>query len=341
MGKGWRGGKFGGDLTSARGSACVIGTCDTARERESSKELVNILNQALDALYPTVAETADRGKGNDTPSIQDELAAEISAVRSGSHTMTQRVVSVHTGMTGFVLAKLVCPDACPVRLVTWIFDRISADRLPLAKHLVRIIPLQRTFFPDSVELDSNLTAMVSAEFGVSDALIQTEVAIVGQQKRPATELDDVTLQSSLELDASLRENVEESGSTTDLLKQQHRYNIFFNRRNHNVLTRHVVIDAIVKSTGSNARYNYKTFTDGIVVDLFKNLGGMSYVRNIEQFHDMNIRKFQASLGIDFSQTGKNSKRNFGANPSVESIADPDIENNNYGDTDELVAPENT
>ena len=68
---------------------------------------------------------------------------------------------------------------------------------------------------------------------------------------------------------------------------------------------------------------------------------MSYVRNIERFHDMNIRKFQASLGIDFSQTGKNSKRNFGANHSAESIADPDTENNNSDDTDVLIAPDNT
>ena len=53
MGKNWRGPKNGGhggggggaDLTSCRGLACVIGTSDTAREREASKELVNILNQ--------------------------------------------------------------------------------------------------------------------------------------------------------------------------------------------------------------------------------------------------------------------------------------------------------
>lgn len=35
----------------------------------------------------------------------------------------------------------------------------------------------------------------------------------------------------------------------------------------------------------------------MVVDLFKNLGGLSYIRNISDFHDMNIRKYQMSLGI--------------------------------------------
>jgi hypothetical protein len=159
-------------------------------------------------------------------------------------------------MTGFVLAKLVCPEVCPVRLVTWIFDRIKADRLPLAKHLVRIIPLQRTFFPDSVELDSNLSAMVDAEFGVCDALL--DAGSSGTLKRSASELEDSTQHNFAEPEPSQKFSSFEG--TLELSKEQRRYNIFFNRRNHNVLTRHVVIDAIVKSTGTNARYNYKTFT---------------------------------------------------------------------------------
>jgi hypothetical protein len=49
MGKGWQkktgGGK--GDLSSLRGGSCVIATCDVAREREATKELINLLTQVV------------------------------------------------------------------------------------------------------------------------------------------------------------------------------------------------------------------------------------------------------------------------------------------------------
>jgi hypothetical protein len=48
MGKGWQkktGGGGKGDLSSLRGGSCVIATCDVAREREATKELLNLLTQ--------------------------------------------------------------------------------------------------------------------------------------------------------------------------------------------------------------------------------------------------------------------------------------------------------
>ena len=35
-------------LGDCRGFGCVMGTCDAARERETSKELVNLLTQAIE-----------------------------------------------------------------------------------------------------------------------------------------------------------------------------------------------------------------------------------------------------------------------------------------------------
>lgn len=36
-------------LGDCRGYGCVMGTCDAARERETSKELVNLLTQAIES----------------------------------------------------------------------------------------------------------------------------------------------------------------------------------------------------------------------------------------------------------------------------------------------------
>jgi hypothetical protein len=59
MGKGWKksgggggGGGAKGDLSSLRGSGCIIATCDVAREREATKELTNLLTQV--SFFPSL-----------------------------------------------------------------------------------------------------------------------------------------------------------------------------------------------------------------------------------------------------------------------------------------------
>lgn len=101
MGKNWKGhrgtgnkggGGGGADLASVRGFACVAGTCDSAREREANRELCNLLNDALDDLYPAADEsTADDPEA----SCMDALQAELAAVRSQSVGGTQRIRTIN------------------------------------------------------------------------------------------------------------------------------------------------------------------------------------------------------------------------------------------------------
>jgi hypothetical protein len=105
------------DLSSARGFPCVAGSCDTVREREAARELVTLVQDCLDALYPDVLTEEeerkgdigedDRGHENEprSMSIQDELVREISSVKTRSHRSTQRVVSLHT-VRGAILSLL-------------------------------------------------------------------------------------------------------------------------------------------------------------------------------------------------------------------------------------------
>jgi hypothetical protein len=62
MGKGWKkngggggGGGGKGDLSSLRGSGCIIATCDVAREREATKELTNLLTQVGELPIPLLS----------------------------------------------------------------------------------------------------------------------------------------------------------------------------------------------------------------------------------------------------------------------------------------------
>jgi hypothetical protein len=96
------------DLSSARGFPCVAGSCDTVREREAARELVTLVQDCLDALYPDLGLTEEEGAGENKEggcetesqprmvSIQDELVREISSVKTQSHRSAQRVVSLHT-----------------------------------------------------------------------------------------------------------------------------------------------------------------------------------------------------------------------------------------------------
>jgi hypothetical protein len=150
MGKKWQGGKTGGmiksqgnDFASCRGHPVVIGTCDAARERETSKELVNMLTHAIEALYPSVEQKDDDDEVEEKfESIQDMLNAELKEVRQKKHEYTQSVMSIQTGIKGIVLIKINRKDVCPVELVKSVFDQVKKDRLPCSRYVVRVLPMK-------------------------------------------------------------------------------------------------------------------------------------------------------------------------------------------------------
>ena len=220
MAKQWRGGFRGGhqsgsqnDSSSCKGYGVIIGTCDAARERETSKELVNLLNQAIEDMPFEGATNAPHQKdaGTDEPnggaassssssssssnssssssssssnsssssssssssggsgscageSIKDMLANEIAQVKQQSHAATQNFISINTRVKGLVMIKIMRKDLCPVRLVESIFQRVKVDKVPCSRHVVRMIPLQRVFYPNEQELLDNVSSLLKSTF---------------------------------------------------------------------------------------------------------------------------------------------------------------------------------
>jgi hypothetical protein len=189
MGKHWKGPRKGGhgggagghDFSSCRGHGVVIGTCDAARERETSKELVNLLNQAIEEVYPNDAngpsredddnedeEDADKevedakssGEGKGTVSIENLLKAELATVKQRKHGASQNAVSINTDVKGITLIKLTRRRFCPIKLVNAIFERIRRENAPCSRHVIRMIPLKYVFFPNDEELKENLNAAI-------------------------------------------------------------------------------------------------------------------------------------------------------------------------------------
>ena len=161
-----------------------MGTCDAARERETSKELVNLLNQAIESLSPTVAEHSEPASSySGGGSVKDMLAREIAQVQGQKHSATQNVMSVDTRVKGLVLIKIMRRDLCPVELVKSIFDRVRTEKEPCSRHVVRIIPLQKIFYPNNNDLSDNIANIVLNAFpGAVLPHFEKEILVVKEEK---------------------------------------------------------------------------------------------------------------------------------------------------------------
>ncbi len=76
------------DLNSIRGLGCIIATCDAAREKEANKELVNLVTQAIERLYPDIENTPATGGGAEESSSSTgtkSMAELLQEVRSMTH----------------------------------------------------------------------------------------------------------------------------------------------------------------------------------------------------------------------------------------------------------------
>lgn len=103
MGKNWRGssggggggGKGGGNL-KGKGHGSILGTCDAGRERECSKELVNIFSQVMEWIDEGKSDNEEGtvGQSSSSGKSYDSLADEIKALKNAATRPVQPIVSV-------------------------------------------------------------------------------------------------------------------------------------------------------------------------------------------------------------------------------------------------------
>ena len=160
-GGGGRGGGGGGgganDLQSCRGKSIVVGTCDAARERETTKEVVNLLLQAIETYKSNNNITTEAEEpASISSSIEDMLKAELAEVKAQKHSTTQDVMSVNPNIKGVVVIKINNTAYCPIELVKLIFERVRKERSPCSRHVVRLFPLKYVCYPNEDELDDSI-----------------------------------------------------------------------------------------------------------------------------------------------------------------------------------------
>jgi len=152
------------DLASCRGHGVILGTCDSARERETTVEVSRLLNQAVEDLEAAGVIAASRPQdGGGEMSVADLIAAEVKAAKA-----TQHISSVHTNTKGLVMLKISTAlgdqGVTPLLLIETIFKRVERTKESLSKYVCRLIPLTRVFFPNEDELQNNIRASVVATF---------------------------------------------------------------------------------------------------------------------------------------------------------------------------------
>jgi hypothetical protein len=210
MGKDWHkkgGGGSKGNLSAARGFGCVLATCDVNRAKEGAKELLNLLTQAIEVVYPNIFDTdasASTGTGKQL-SMEDALALEI------KNSMNTKVVeSIQTGVKGLILVKICKYKINPVVLIRHIFNNVRSTKAPCCRHLCRVVPLESVFFANEVEMQSNVLDLVRSRFGECDVKPPIVIAPAEANDAESAEVASVDGKRSLAESASSIEEGDEN-----------------------------------------------------------------------------------------------------------------------------------
>lgn len=249
MGKNWhgnRGSKGGGhsshDIPSCKGYPVIMGTCDAARERETSRELVNLLNDAIEALYPRPsAPHSDQADGHGK-SIAEMMRAEIEEIKGQKHADTQSVVSINTGVKGIALIKILRKECCPVTLIKHLFERVRREKAALCRYVVRVIPLQRVFYPELEDLQTHFTLIMREALGIAAPAPETVAATPAEEEECAAPAPAADVPEAVVPEAGSKRPLTEDPDTSKEVKKPRTeehvkfgYCIHYKARNNNIL----------------------------------------------------------------------------------------------------------
>lgn len=165
------------DLPSCKGLSMVIGTCDAAREREASKELVNLFNQIVEEINsekPASEDHINAEESNQAKSIQSILQEELDEIRAQSSSTTQRVMSINTNVKGIVCIKFLKSSDSPLEVVQRVFQKVRDNKEACLRYTVRIIPFERVFYPCEEELNENIEQLMTTNSETSTVAVATK-----------------------------------------------------------------------------------------------------------------------------------------------------------------------
>lgn len=135
-----------------------------------------------------VTDESEEPSSKGEESIADMIRNEVMQVKKQRHWGTQDFISINTGIKGIVLVKISRRDICPIVLVKSIFDLVSAEKVPISRHLVKLIPLQLIYFAGEEEFGNVTKLLVEGTFtnptGVTLPTLQLSRVVHNKRKTP-------------------------------------------------------------------------------------------------------------------------------------------------------------
>ena len=290
MGKGWKnknrnwnprdnhgkGGYQQHDFASCRGYGIILGTCDAAKERETSKEMVNLVVEAIERVYPEsliqkeeeVFEEEQAKVDKGSLSIADLMKQEISQVKAKKASNLATAVSIKTDVKGIALVKLLKHEYCPIELVLNIFKKIEAEKKSCCRYTVRLVPLKYVFFPKEEDFKDNIEKILNAEMGIPIPVRpqppqpseSSEVAVGEKREREENEEEstDDPATKHQKVEVSSVENVVAVPPPAPVYPAEKiRFVMHFKARNHNVLVKNFVNDYVNRLVNGYAVADYR------------------------------------------------------------------------------------
>lgn len=249
------------DLGSCKGHGVVLATCDAAKEREASKELCNVITDAVEQLYPEdVGDSSTNDADEDYEqklSMEEMIKREVEGLKhapsssSGNKKNFQKVVSIKTDVKGLVLLKLTSKNHCPLRIVKHIMDLVRSEKRAFTRYAVRLIPLQVVFYPNDVELKEGMNELLSRNIpelailplstdagGEGDG--EGEVDDEHQSKRPKNDNSGI-IADQIEKESVTIIQIDKVTTTISTTKPKFTYSVTFKARNNNSFSRDFIL----------------------------------------------------------------------------------------------------
>lgn len=153
--------------SGCRGFSGFLCTCETFKEKEATKDSLNLLNQYADLLYPIEEEkeTTLNEKTLDASSIQKELEKEILELKQNSKkASTGRFQPQSTGAKGNLIFKSLDSRIDPVHVATYIAKQVQDTQTPLSRYIIRFIPLQEVIYPSVEDMEKCVPGLITTFF---------------------------------------------------------------------------------------------------------------------------------------------------------------------------------
>lgn len=181
-----------------RGRCGVLATCDSGKEPAATIELKRLLSERLEqqqardgdqatATAAAIDATADVGLSaadmlrREVESLQAEDKA--SKVAYGTTTDPVALDSVITKCKGLVMLRVgneahaAAGAIDMVRAVCEVLHQVEGSGEPCSRHLVRLVPLQRTCFAGLEEIKEQLPALLEPHFGPGTPPLAYKIAV--------------------------------------------------------------------------------------------------------------------------------------------------------------------